>query len=562
MRTLVVTLGLITFASCPEQIGDRCGDALPPCPSGTACVDGLCRPVTGSDGGAAGAGGGGSSGGLSGGGAGGGTSGGLSGGGGEAALDAGEDAGGAFDAGVDAGIDAGGDGGPARDAGRVLTVILRDLYAQTDGGIDEYPRPGAVATALFFLADGGELRIPMTTDGGGEFVAENVPPGPWVVDAPPMSGVPAFFDVGVGDNYDTSFIASWGRPSSGAVTTTTLMSFDLTLQPWDEFDSLQLVSQRAGSLFAVEPPLSPNDVRFVGQSTPRFVQGPAIRADEDVRVSQFKVKSLDSGVELGSIVGTATLSGTPVPGAVIAATLLPPTAVGRVSIRLDAGFVLFALAGEPDNCAVDVTEEIGGTRTSNDPAVMFADMPRVTPFDVDVPYPGRALANGRVICARSYLGSVPLFDGGLERTDGGQLNAVLRRTFSTIDRLRLDGGVITTPAVTAPESILVDGQSSPFVRSQSPTVSWAVPLIGNPNRYTVLVWRFTRSGASIRREQAASLYTTSRQVRIPLGVLTRGERYAIQVFGTQAEVPNPARPFVESVPSSYGSTYSPVFVVN
>lgn len=87
----LVTLSavLVLGSSCVSLVGDRCGEAdLPPCPSGTACVESQCRSVAdvdagGSSGGIAGgtAGGtaGGSSGGIAGGTAGG-TSGGSSGG--------------------------------------------------------------------------------------------------------------------------------------------------------------------------------------------------------------------------------------------------------------------------------------------------------------------------------------------------------------------------------------------------------------------------------------------------------------------------------------------------
>ncbi|MDP1922213.1 MAG: hypothetical protein Q8L14_38600 [Myxococcales bacterium] len=33
----------ILVSGCPEQIGSRCGPDLPPCPSGTACVDATCQ---------------------------------------------------------------------------------------------------------------------------------------------------------------------------------------------------------------------------------------------------------------------------------------------------------------------------------------------------------------------------------------------------------------------------------------------------------------------------------------------------------------------------------------
>lgn len=58
----VATLVVMVLAGCPEQLRNRCGDALPPCPSGQSCIAGLC--ALGDDAG------------VSGGGAGGGTAGG------------------------------------------------------------------------------------------------------------------------------------------------------------------------------------------------------------------------------------------------------------------------------------------------------------------------------------------------------------------------------------------------------------------------------------------------------------------------------------------------------
>lgn len=83
----LVTLSavLVLSSSCVSLVGDRCGEAdLPPCPSGTACVESHCRPVAdvdagGSSGGIAGGTAGGTAGGSSGGIAGG-TAGGNSGG--------------------------------------------------------------------------------------------------------------------------------------------------------------------------------------------------------------------------------------------------------------------------------------------------------------------------------------------------------------------------------------------------------------------------------------------------------------------------------------------------
>ena len=559
MRSFVVALGLITLASCPEQIGDRCGEQLPPCPSGTACIAGHCKEVIGGGGGS----GGGASGGIAGGLMGGGSAGGI-------VVDSGADAGGlVIDAGIDGGLDAGeldagtdggDDAGLPRDAGRVLVVVRRDLYVQTDGGLDEYPRPGEVMTALFLLVDGGELRVPMASNDAGVFVAEHAPAGAWMVETL-VSGAGIVIFEPNGDRVDLSSTVYRGRPGP-PVANMTQLSFNLTVQPWGEFDSLELVAQRAGSLIVVSPPLNLGDISVSGQIPATAFRGPTIQTDDDLRISQVKTNTLDSGVEVASIAGTASLSGTSVPGSVIAATLIPPSAIGRLSVRLDAGALLASLGGQNESCSIYVSEEISGVRTSTDPSVVFADMFQATSLDIDVPYPGRTGVNGLLRCSRASRAPVPLSDGGFERTDAGQLNVVLGTTVSTVDRLTLDGGVFAPPTVSAPRAILIDGQPNPLVSSQSPTISWDAPFVGNPNRYTAVVWLLTRSGTSFRREALAWLYTQNRQVRIPSGILMRGQRYSIQVTGTQTRVSSPSRPFSESLPSSSGAVFSSVFVVN
>lgn len=555
---MAVTLGLITFASCAQQIGDRCGEALPPCPSGTECVAGHCKEVAGTGGGSSG-------GGTAAGTAGGEVGGGLAGG---SPADAGEDAGGGFvdagsdgglDGGADGGTDAGADAGSLRDAGRVLAVIDRDLYAQPDGGLDEYPRPGEVMTALFLLVDGGELRIPMASNDAGVFVAEHAPSGAWVVEARTPGGRPTYFDV-TDDQNDVSSTVYWGRPGI-PVTNTALLSFDLTVQPWDESDSLELVSESAGSRFIVEPPLNSGEVRFIGQRASSFVQGPAIESSDDLRISQFQTTISDSGVEVARIVGTASLSGISVPGSIVAATLVPPAAIGRVSLRVDGGFLLAALAGEP-GCSLDISEEIGGVRTLNPPGVWYANSSRETSLDFAVPHRVGARASGSVRCSRNSTVPIPLPDGGFERTDAGQIRVSLGTTVATSDHLSLDGGIFTSPSVSAPQLILVDGQTAPTLASQSPVVAWSPPFAGSPNRFQVVVRKITLSGSTVRRDIVSTLYTTGNSTRIPSGVLLRGERYTLEVFGIQAAAHVAARPWKFSLPLSFGATFSTVFVVN
>lgn len=128
-RYLTAILSLIVVSSCPQPIGDRCGDKLPPCPNGTTCTEGRCR-TDGVAGGTATGGGP--------------ASGGSAGGGGVVGADAGHDGG--------FGSDGGADAGNPPDAGRVLTVVDLALYVQSDGGVEEHPRMGEFVNALFIFA--------------------------------------------------------------------------------------------------------------------------------------------------------------------------------------------------------------------------------------------------------------------------------------------------------------------------------------------------------------------------------------------------------------------------
>jgi hypothetical protein len=55
-RIRVFWLIPILVSGCPQQLGNRCGPDLPPCPSGTACVDAVCQEEAAGGGGSVGGG--------------------------------------------------------------------------------------------------------------------------------------------------------------------------------------------------------------------------------------------------------------------------------------------------------------------------------------------------------------------------------------------------------------------------------------------------------------------------------------------------------------------------
>ena len=542
MRSLrYLTILFIAFmSSCPQQIGDRCGDSLPPCPNGTACIEGRCR----TDGIAGGSATGGGS-----------TSGGSAGGGNVLDSDAG------FDAGVMS--DGGSDAGTPRDAGRVLTVIDRAIYVQPDGGVVEHPRMGELVNALFFLADGGLLRLPMVGDGGGVFIAENAPAGPWVIESNPQDAFRAYFDVS-DDWQDITSSIFLGRPGI-PVTRLDRFRLDLMTQPWGDptYSYLQISSGSAGSRFFLYPEPPAGTVVVSGQYPADQVVGTAIRPSDDARISQFGERVHDGGAFTSEIVGTADVSGTALPGQVVSAALLPTGSFGSARAVIDAGTVAAFLGSSDFFCDVLIEEVVGGVRSLSAPQVFSIEFTRILEsYQFDVPHPSGSPVSAHVQCTHPSGSPVPTADGGLEATDAGVvLRAGQLQYTYTVDNVRLDGGVVTPPLVAMPQAIVVDGLSSPGIVSASPTVSWSAASTGAAAYYEVIARRVTRNGNSFVRSVIAFFYTTSTRVQIPRGVLAAGERYVFQVSAIQTQPSEPGRPWKPALPLSGGSGNSTIVFV-
>lgn len=539
---LMAILSLLFVSSCPEVIGDRCGDNLPPCPNGTSCIEGRCR----SDGMAGGTATGGGS-----------TAGGSAGGGegGVVVVDAGHDGG--------PGSDGGADAGSPRDAGRVLTVVDLALYVQPDGGVEEHPRMGELVNALFFLADGGLLRLPMASDGGGVFVAENAPAGPWVIESIPQDSFKAYFDV-LDDWQDITSVISLGRPGI-PVSRQEYFRLDLMTQPWGEpgLSSLQISSRSAGSRFIIYPEPPVGTVVLYDQYPAVEARGPAIRTTDDARISQFQVVFRDGGAASSEIVGSAEVSGFMLPGQYVSATLLPSANVGNAMAVLDAGAIALLLGGAGGTCGITIEELAGDLRPLIAVQVYYIDFESIfDSYQFNVPHPSGSPVSAEFRCTLRSASPVPTADGGLETSDAGfVLQAAQDSSTYTVDRLQLDGGVVTPPLVAMPQAILVDGLSSPGVVSASPTVSWSAPSTGNTTYYQVIVRRLTRTGSSFVRSVIALFYTTGMRVQIPRGVLVSGERYAFQVSAISTQRSGSGRPWKLALPIGVGSRGSPIVFV-
>lgn len=533
-------LVLVVTSSCLQPIGDRCGDSLPPCPNGTTCIEGRCSSdsTAGGTAGGAGAGGGGSAGGD------------------VVAVDAGLDGGSVSDGGADA--------GNPRDAGRVLTVVDRAIYVQPDGSVQEHPRLGELVSALFLLTDGGLLRLPMAGDGGGVFVAENAPAGPWVIESSPQDTFSVYFDVS-DDSHDITSAIYAGRPGV-PVTRSEYFRLDLTTQPWGEGPNetyLQISSRSAGSRFYIYPELPVGTVALYGQYPAVAVSGTAIRANDDARVSQFQLAFRDGGASSFEIVGSAAVSGLTVPGQIVSATLLPPSNIESANAILDAGAVASLLGGAGFLCSITIDELQGNFRTIGAPQVFFIEFHNIIDsYRFDVPNPNGARASGEFRCTRPSGSPVPTADGGLEANDAGViLSSGQQQYTSTVNYLELDGGVVMPPLIAMPQAILADGLSAPGIVSASPTVSWSAPSTGNATYYEVIVRRVTRTGNSFVRSVIAFFYTASTRVQIPRGVLVAGERYVFQVSAIQTQPAEPGRPWKPALPLSSGSGHSTIVLV-
>lgn len=243
--------------------------------------------------------------------------------------------GGMTDSGVDAGL--------LVDAGRVITVVDLDLFIQPDGGTVAYPKQGELAAALFFLTDGGELRLALDTDGGGVFSATHAPPGTWLAEVRRPAEPPVYLSV-LGDRADLSQTRTSGRPGA-ALTQSLTLDFQLAVTQWEEGDSLELVSERAGSRIVVNPSAASGTTLLTDSLNPTLVEGAVIEPSDDVLVSQLHSTTNDAGVIVTTLVGWSALSGLSIPGSPIVGTLTTPTQFARVATR--TGSLTSALGTDP-----------------------------------------------------------------------------------------------------------------------------------------------------------------------------------------------------------------------
>lgn len=506
---------LSTFlASCPEQLGDRCGPSLPPCPSQAECVDSRCRWNLAQGGGS----GGGSTGPV--------TSGGASGG-----SVSGDDSG-VTDGGVDAGL--------VPDAGRVITIVDLDLYVQPDGGTSPYSKQGAQAAAIFFLADGGELRLTLETDGGGLFSTSHAPSGVWLAEVRRPSEPPVFLNA-LGDQADFSRVQTSGRPGT-ALSTSLTLDFQLTVSQWEEADSLELVSEAAGTRIVVNPAAASGTTLLTDTISPALVEGSAVEPADDLLISQLRNSTSDAGLSMTTMVAWSALSGLSIPGSPIVGTLSTPPQAARVGVRLNSTTTTAALGGPPTLCSLAVFKATPGPTPLNAATLFMASAESAFSADLDFRTSGVSHAATQLDCQVERLVTVPSLDGGVERNASGvALQLTLRSVVEATDRISLDGGLAAEPVLTPPSGIAIDNRFEPSRASVAPTIAWTAQT-GPLDRFLVSVTQVSSNGSRLTRSTIATFHTQQTRVRLPLGLLNSGKTYSVTIQQLRAQTDGPLRP--------------------
>ncbi len=488
----------------------------------------------------------------------------------DAGLDAGSGDGGVADAGLDDGgvIDAGGgdagaeDSGLAdasvRDAGRIIRVANFDEYLQANAGLIRYARFPNSTSALFELADGGVLRIPLSGD-GGSFRAEGVPGGPWTCEEV-TSTSSSFFEV-LGDEIDISTLVATGSPGQPFPQPSAVTMALSNLSPWSDVDIVRVFSRGAGN--RVELDVSPlatlGSVAITGSAPVQVAFGNQIRAGDDFVVHQVHQVVTDAGNTASLLLRSGRGSGLSIPGDTLSLSLQPTPVRGIQHVSFDTGLVAVALDGLQPSCRVDVYESIGTYFTISDPELAGVEIVQ-QPDELAVAGTQTDSLATFFSCAAQVRLPIPTADGGLETLpDGGRLLFIANVGMTAVGHSALDGGSVPNPTISAPRFIRVDGQSVAHIVSREPVISWSVPAFGSPSMYRVGLFRLSRSGNSVRSRIVASFFTTRTQVRVPPALLSSGGQYVATVDAEQRPPSTTLRS--PRFPKSASGGSSPVFIV-
>ncbi len=414
-----------------------------------------------------------------------------------------------------------------------------------------YPRNGQVISLIEFLGDGGLIRLPMATDGGGVFFREVTGSGTRTIEAIRPGEVPLLVQSPV-DQFDISDLQYSGRPG------TTLMSQNIPLQlsfaAWQPDDYLHGVSLSAGTMFEVRLSAPASSTSYSGSGSLLQQAGPEILRTDELQLRQFRPERSDAGLVYDWLVSAGTAQGLSLPGDNISMTLSPTLQTGSISVPANMSTIVTLLGGAVSSCSLQVHEPVAGWWPANAPRLLIASIDPSSNATFPVRHLGGSTAVASYLCFRVQQSTIPTVDGGVE--DGGVplVNVVLTRNL-----VGLNGGAVVGPQLGVPSAIALDGVSSGVVSSPNPVASWAAPATGAPNSYGVTLLEVRQGPFGFDRIPVAGFRTTQLSMRVPSTYLVPGRRYALEVVARIAF--SPLRAFDGRIPINDSIAQSPVFII-
>ncbi|MBM4782806.1 MAG: hypothetical protein GQE15_34450 [Archangiaceae bacterium] len=426
-----------------------------------------------------------------------------------------------------------------------------DEHVQLDGSVAAYPRNGQVISLIEFLGDGGLLRLPMATDGGGTFVRSVTSSGPRTVEAIRPGQFPILVQSSA-DEFDISDLLLSGRP--GTTLTSQSIPLQLSFAAWEPDDYLHAVSLTAGTMFQIRLSAPTSSTSYSGMGILLPQEGSEITRTDDLQLRQFRPEMSDAGLVYDSLVSAGTALGFSVPGDSISMTLSPTLQTGSVSAPANMSTLVALIGGAVNDCTLQVHESMAGWRPANAPQLLMASLNPSVNTIFPVRYLGSTTAVSSYLCTRVRQSTIPMEDGGIE--DGGVpvVSIILSRNL-----VSLNGGTVVAPQLAIPNAIALDGRSSGLVSSANPVASWAIPTIGTPNSYRVTLLEVRQAPFGFDRVPVAELRTTQLSIRVPSSYLVSGRRYALEVVARTAV--SPLRAVDSRIPTNESIAQSPVFII-
>ncbi|AKT44077.1 hypothetical protein [Chondromyces crocatus] len=428
--------------------------------------------------------------------------------------------------------------GPAPEEAGPLTGTAVDTYLH-DGQEIHQPRTD-LTLAVLVPGDGERFdSIPVTIDGEGNFVAEDIPEGDLYLEVTPAGGSSTYL-VGSARSFDlgTRFLR---RPDAVSATSETPLLLTATgLNPVQGGDNVQIYSPGSGTLghwgfyeedigaTAVADLMT--DVTYF--LVPNLVEG--TKGDE-AHLTQNAL-SISDGVEVISTrraFKAASITQVNGEAMTIEGTFEElPQQPHQVDWKR-AQFASLAEAAHPEATVsahvADVTAEVAPGLRSLTPSLATAYTTDPSDGTVDLAF-GDPYGWGHLVGASvSYDLSVSLPGFASPKLLFGYASSFdYRDDWSSLD---------LAPRLGPPTHVRINDQDSTASLTGvglTPTISWSAPELGEPTTYRLTVRLLLREGTS---RIVATLLTASTQVRLPPGVLEMGEYYYVQVASERGSQP-------------------------